>query len=227
MSPDSRVRAGDDLGGKSSLMNISMRGLTATLATSAVALTGVLAATPAQAADRPKSLAQVLAADGHRFDKKWGDLDILDAAVMAVLDAKPKSPVGILAKKKAKLTAFLPTDRAFRQLAEDLTGSAPKSEKATFNALAEAAGIDVIETVLLYHVVPGKTLNSGKVAKSDGAKLTTAQGGKVTVDVRKKYIALKDADPDLRDPRVIKTDVNKGNPQIGHVIDRVLLPIDV
>lgn len=211
-------------------MNISMRGLTATLATSAVALTGALAAAPAaQAADRDRttSLAQVLAADGHRFDKKWGDLDILDAAVMAVLDAKPDSAVGILAKKKAKLTAFLPTDRAFRQLAKDLTGTAPKTEKATFNALAEAAGIDVIETVLLYHVVPGATLNSGKVAKSDGAKLTTAQGGTVTVDVRKKFIALKDADPDLRDPRVVAVDVNKGNPQIGHVIDRVLLPLDV
>lgn len=211
-------------------MNISMRGLTAALATSAVALTGALAAAPAaQAAERGRttSLAQVLAADGHKFDKKWGDLDILDAAVMAVLDAKPDSAVGILAKKKAKLTAFLPTDRAFRQLAKDLTGSAPKTEKATFNALAEAAGIDVIETVLLYHVVPGATLNSGKVAKSDGVELTTAQGGTVTVNVTKKFIALKDADPDLRDPRVVKVDINKGNPQIGHVIDRVLLPLDV
>ncbi|GAA4373930.1 fasciclin domain-containing protein [Nocardioides caricicola] len=211
-------------------MNISLRGLTAAIATSAVAVTGALAAAPAtQAADRdrPTSLAQVLAADGHRFDKKWGDLDILDAAVMAVLDAKPDSPVGILAKRRAKLTAFLPTDRAFRQLAEDLTGSAPRTEKATFNALAEAAGIDVIETVLLYHVVPGATINSAKVAKSDGAELTTAQGGTVTVNVTKKFIALVDADPDLRNPRVIKVDVNKGNPQIGHVIDRVLLPLDV
>ena len=214
-------------------MNITKRGLTATLATSAIALTGALAAAPASQAapaperDRTTSLAQVLAADGHRFDKKWGDLDILDAAVTAVLKAKPDSPVGVLAKRNVKLTAFLPTDRAFRQLAKDLTGSAPKTEKKTFNALASAAGIDVIETVLLYHVVPGKTLRSAKVAKSDGAELTTAQGGTITVDVRKKYIALVDADPDLRDPRVIATDVNKGNPQIGHVIDRVLLPIDV
>ena len=28
-------------------------------------------------------------------------------------------------------------------------------------------------------------------------------------------IALVDADPDLRDPRVIATDINKGNPQIA------------
>jgi len=204
---------------------------TAALATAALAASTVMAASPAaQAApakDRKTSLAQVLAADGHRFDKKWGDLDILDAAVSAVLAAKPDSAVGVLAKPRTRLTAFLPTDRAFRQLAKDLTGSAPATEKKTFNALADAAGIDVIEAVLLYHVVPGVTLNSGKVAKSDGVKLTTAQGGKVKVNVTKKFIALVDADPDLRNPHVIAVDVNKGNPQIGHVIDRVLLPLDV
>jgi uncharacterized surface protein with fasciclin (FAS1) repeats len=213
-------------------MNISMRGLTAALATSALASAAAFTAAPAaQAAPaeraRTTSLAQVLAADGHHFDKKWGDFDILDAAVMAVLKEKPKSAVGVLAKGRTKLTAFLPTDRAFRQLATTLTGKRPATEKATFTALAGAAGIDVIETVLLYHVVPGKTLGSGKVAKADGAKLTTAQGGTVTVDVRKKWIALVDADPDLRNPRVIAVDINKGNPQIAHAIDRVLLPIDL
>jgi uncharacterized surface protein with fasciclin (FAS1) repeats len=208
-----------------------LRGLTAALATTTLAASATLALAPgAQAAperDKPTSLAQVLAADGHKFDKKWGDFDILDAAVMAVLDAKPKSAVAVLAKPKTKLTAFLPTDSAFRQLATALTGTKPKTEKATFAALAEAAGIDTIETVLLYHVVPGKTLGSAKVAKADGVKLTTAQGGKVTVQVMGKRISLEDADPDMRDPRVVMVDVNKGNPQIGHAIDRVLLPIDL
>ena len=209
-------------------MKISMRGLTAALATSALASTAALAAAPAaQAADRPTSLAQVLAADGHKFDKKWGDFDILDAAVMAVLKEKPKSAVGVLAKRNVKLTAFLPTDRAFRQLATTLTGTRPATEKATFNALASAAGIDTIETVLLYHVVPGKTLGSGKVVKADGAKLTTAQGGTVTVDIKGKRVFLADADPDLRNPQVIAVDINKGNPQIAHAINRVLLPIDL
>jgi uncharacterized surface protein with fasciclin (FAS1) repeats len=206
-----------------------------TIRASAVGLTaaalaaGTLAAqTPAQAASgRPTSLAQVLAADGHHFDRKWGDFDILDAAVLAVLDAKPKSPVGVLAKRKVRLTAFLPTDRAFRSLAATLTGSRPKSEKATFNALAKAAGIDTIETVLLYHVVPGRTLTAAKVVGADGKKLTTAQGGKITVRVGKKQVRLVDADPDLRNPRVVATNINKGNPQIAHAIDRVLLPIDL
>ena len=205
-------------------------GLTAVV----LAATASVAAAPgAQAAPstteraRTTSLADVLAADGHRFDKKWGDFDILDAAVTAVLKEKPKSPVAVLAKRKVKLTAFLPTDRAFRKLAKTLTGKAPKTERATFNALAKAAGIDVIETVLLYHVVPGKTLGAKKVLAADGKKLKTAQGGKVTVQVKGKKVTLVDADPDLANPRVIATDINKGNPQIAHAINRVLLPIDL
>lgn len=208
-----------------------LRGLTAALATTTLAASATVALAPgAQAApERPKptSLAQVLAADGHHFDKSWGDFDILDAAVMAVLKAKPKSPVAVLTKGRTKLTAFLPTDRAFRSLATTLTGTRPATEKATFKALAGAAGLDVIETVLLYHVVPGKTLGSAKVVKADGKKLKTAQGGSIEVVVRKKTVSLRDADPDLRNPRVVKTDINRGNPQIAHVIDRVLLPIDV
>jgi len=211
-------------------MNYVHRTVTAALATAALAATSVLAVSPAaQAAPaqgKPTSLAAVLAADGSKFDKKWGDFDILDNAVTAVLEAKPNSAVGVLAKPRTKLTAFLPTDRAFRVLATQLTGEKPRSEKATFGALAEAAGIDTIETVLLYHVVPGKTLGAGKVAV-DGKKLKTAQGGTITVNVTKKAVSLIDADPDLRNPRVVVTNINKGNPQIAHAIDRVLLPVDL
>ena len=201
-------------------------GLAAALATTASIAT---APTAHAAPERPKttSLAQVLAADGHRFDAKWGDFDILDKAVMTVLGEKPDSPVGVLAKGRTKLTAFLPTDRAFRSLVTALTGSQPKSERATFRTLANATGVDTIETVLLYHVVPGATLGSAKVLKADGAKLTTAQGGTVKVHVKKKMVRLQDKDRDLRDPRVIAVDINKGNPQIAHAIDRVLLPVDL
>jgi uncharacterized surface protein with fasciclin (FAS1) repeats len=87
--------------------------------------------------------------------------------------------------------------------------------------------VDVIETVLLYHVVPGKTLSAAKVVKADGKKLTTAQGGTVTVKVKGKKVILVDADPDLRNPRVIATNINKGNRQIAHAINRVLLPLDL
>ena len=200
---------------------------TAAAGLAVAALTAAGLSTPAEAAAKPKSLAQVLAADGAKFDKLGGDFDILEAAVLAVLKEKPDSAVGVLTKRKTKLTAFLPTDKAFRNLAAALTGEKPKSEKAAFTALADAAGIDLIETVLLYHVVPGKTLNAKKVVAAKGKKLTTAQGGTVTVKVNGKKVTLADADPDVANPRVVATDINKGNPQIAHAINGVLLPADL
>jgi hypothetical protein len=44
----------------------------------------------------------------------------LDNAVGAVLAAKPNSPVAVLADGNVPLTAFLPTDGAFRRLAHSL-----------------------------------------------------------------------------------------------------------
>jgi uncharacterized surface protein with fasciclin (FAS1) repeats len=205
--------------------------------TAAAALTGAMtlsglaapadAAAPSAAArSGHRSLATVLAADGHHFDRKWRDFDILDAAVTAVLHEKPNSPVRILTQGRKRLTAFLPTDAAFRSLVRSLTGRAPKRERATFVALARAAGIDTVETVLLYHVVPGATITKKQARHADGARLTTAQGGTITVNVRGKKVFLRDADPDAANPRVVAFDINKGNRQIGHGINRVLRPVD-
>lgn len=175
------------------------------------------------------SLATVLAADGPSFDRNWGDFDILDHAVRRVLKKKPDSPVALLTEGRQRATVFAPTDRAFRTLVRALTGKAPMREKATFRALASAAGIDTIEGVLLYHVVPGRTLTSAKVVQSDGARLTTAQGGVVAVNVTKNGVRLIDRDPDARNAKVVERlmDINKGNRQIAHGINRVLRPIDL
>jgi uncharacterized surface protein with fasciclin (FAS1) repeats len=67
---------------------------------------------------------------------------------------------GVLADGATPVTAFIPDDRAFRLLAHDLTGHWYRTERGTFNALATAAGIDAIESILLYHVVPGATIDS-------------------------------------------------------------------
>ena len=80
---------------------------------------------------------------------------------------------------------------------------------------------------LLYHVVPGKTITAKDALKADGAKLTTAQGGKITVKVRRGSISLVDADKNSRNPRVNVPNINKGNKQIAHGIDRVLRPLDL
>jgi uncharacterized surface protein with fasciclin (FAS1) repeats len=173
----------------------------------------------------------VLTSDGNKFDKNGKDFDVVTEAVLAVLAAKPDSAVKVLADPSVKLTAFIPTDKAFLKLASDLTGKKVTSEKKAFTTVA-GLGIDTVETVLLYHVVAGSKINAKAALKANGATLTTAQGGTFTVKVSKRpSIQLRDNDPNSRNPRVVLalTDINKGkqNQQIAHGIDRVLRPVDL
>jgi len=209
-----------------------MRRVSALLATSALALGAITAAAPAANAKAvgEDSLATLLTSDGDQFDKNAKDFDILTEAAFAVVAAKPGSPVALVADGTKRATVFAPTDQAFRVLVKDLTGETIKSEKKIFEKLVELAGVDTIETVLLYHVIPSKTLTSPKVLKADGAKVMTAAGKTVKVDVRMKpslKITLKDKDKGAQDPKVILSalDLNKGNKQVAHGIDRVLRPI--
>jgi len=205
-----------------------------TVAIAAAAIvTSALAAAPADAhgKTRPlgtRSLAAVLTADTGGFDRNGSDYDILTAAVLAVLDAKPSSAVGVLTDGGTALTAFVPNDRAFQTLVADLRHSRRlPGERAAFTAVA-GLGIDTVEAVLLYHVVPGATITRKAALKADGAALTTAAGSTVQVDVYWfARVRLVDADRNDRDPRVNRFDVNKGNRQIAHGIDRVLRPIDL
>ena len=209
------------------------RRLAAATAAAAAALSLALAS-PASAATAPsgtKSLAAVLTADGDQFDRNWYDYDIVTEAVLAVLRAKPSSPVGILADGTKPLTAFIPNDRAFQVLVADLTHQWLPSEKAVFGAVA-GLGIDTVETVLLYHVVPGATITKAMAVKSNGAQLTTALGSTIGVrvfDARYPIVMLKDQDPNdinpFLNPRAL--DINKGNKQIAHGILFVLRPANL
>jgi uncharacterized surface protein with fasciclin (FAS1) repeats len=193
-------------------------------------LTGVVAAGPAAASSSgDRSLAAVLTADGNRFDRNPRDYDIVTEAVLAVLAAKPSSPVSVLTDGSVPLTAFIPNDRAFRILVKDLTGRWVVKESAVFAAVA-GLGIDTVETVLLYHVVPGATITKAQARRADGATLTTAQGGTVTVRVpfrRAPLVILKDQDRNDANPFVVRFDINKGNAQIAHGIALVLRPVDL
>ena len=187
------------------------------------------ASTPAPLGTR--SLAAVLTSDGNQFDRNWYDYDIVTEAVLAVLGAKPNSPVKVLTDGTVPVTAFIPNDRAFQVLVRDLAGTTPRTEQATFQAVA-GLGIDTVETVLLYHVVPGATITKKAAVKANGAVLTTAQGGTFRVKVYNRHvpiIELRDQDPNdvnpFLNPRAL--DINKGNRQIAHGIVFVLRPADL
>ena len=139
------------------------------------------------------------------------------------------SAVGVLAKGDVALTAFLPTDRAFQILVKQISGKSIYTEQGVFAAVAKL-GIPTVEKVLLYHVVPGATITAAMALKSNGANLKTALGLTIHVAVYPgPEISLWDKDPYLRNPRVIlsQTDINKGNKQIAHGINRVLLPLPI
>ncbi|MER7456849.1 fasciclin domain-containing protein [Micromonospora sp. NPDC126480] len=217
-------------------MNIARLAARTAAGAVAAALAATAVAAPAQAGGTKSpgttSLAQVLTKDLRGFDHNPRDFDILTRAVLTVLEAKPDSAVAVLADGTVALTAFIPNDAAFRQLVREITGSRTlPSESTAFTAVA-GLGVDTVENVLLYHVVPGATIDRRAAVKADGAELTTALGPALEVDVRTywhwyRQVRLIDADTDDRDPRVIRYDINRGNKQIAHVIDRVLRPIDL
>jgi hypothetical protein len=212
---------------------MKLRRLGVIAATIGLTATAAVAVAPAASAHTGnRSLAEVLTSDGNRFDRNWYDYDIVTEAVLAVLAAKPASPVGLLADGDVPLTAFIPNDRAFQVLARDLTGRWPSTEEKTFTALVDAVGVDAIEQVLLYHVVPGAAITKKAAVNANGAVLTTAQGGTISVRVYSRYLPIVELrDQDRNDinpflnPRAL--DINAGNAQIAHGILFVLRPLDL
>lgn len=173
-----------------------------------------------------ESLASILTAK-NSFDEDGQNFDILTAAVIAVLTAKPNSTVKALTDGTVALTAFIPTDSAFQTLVSKLTNQANVSEEETFKTLA-GLGIDTIEQVLLYHVVVGAPILSPAALAANGAVINTALTGKsFTVSVNGTTISLADSDPIAADPVVnlAQVDINAGNNQVAHGINAVLLPV--
>jgi uncharacterized surface protein with fasciclin (FAS1) repeats len=207
-------------------MRTSIKRVAALGAAAVLGATALAAAPAANAADGETSLASVLKVGQAKFDRDFTDFDIVTKAAEAVLAAKPDSNVKLLADGSVALTVFAPTDQAFINLASALSGKTVKTEAAAFKAVA-GLGIDTVEQVLLYHVVPGGPILSQDALKANNAKLKTAEGKNIGVRVTSKpAIILVDRAPKLANPRVIldKVDINKGNKQVAHGINGVLLP---
>lgn len=197
------------------------------------AAVGAVAFAPAAASahDGPGvTLADILLSDAahddeNGFDHNWRDDDIVTEALLLFPDLTAAAD-----NPDANLTAFLPNDRAFRKLAKDITGERPRTGADTFAAVA-SLGVDTVETVLTYHIVPDARISLEAALGADGAVLATLQGGTVEVDVkgrRHQRVKLIDADNDDRNPKVIAGDLG-GEAVNGyaHGINRVLRPIDL
>ena len=170
-------------------------------------------------------LTEVIDLGNRKFDTTAGDFDIFTAIYIDTWVARGKSPLRVLSDGKVKLTAFVPTDAAFRKLVKDLTGKKLSSERAVANAVM-SLGAKTVEQVLLYHVVLGDPVLSPAALAANGAQLTTAQGESFGVQVSGTTITLVDKSDKTRNPVVLLplVDINKGNNQVAHGINRVLLP---
>jgi uncharacterized surface protein with fasciclin (FAS1) repeats len=177
-----------------------------------------------------QSLAEILLSDSagddaQGFDHNWKDYDIVTQAVLLFPDL-----VAAASNPDLDITVFLPNDKAFRTLVKDLTGQRLRSEADVFGAVA-GLGVDTVKTVLTYHIIVGAAIDYDTALQSNGAALTTLQGGTFTVKVRGKWcptIRLIDNDPDARDPRVIDPNIGgEATNGFAHGIDRVLRPIDL
>ena len=139
--------------------------------------------------------------------------DIVDTAVAAgdfTTLAAALEAAGLVETLKGEgpFTVFAPTDAAFAKL-----------PAGTVEALLKDPKGDLTQ-ILTYHVVPGKVL-AADVVKLDGQKVTTVQGGDLTVGVDGDKVSLTDAAGNT--VNVTATDIEASNGVI-HVIDGVLMP---
>ncbi len=134
--------------------------------------------------------------------------DIVDTAVAAnqfntlVAAVKAAGLVDTL-KGDGPFTVFAPTDEAFSKL-----------PGGTVESLLEPKNRKLLQTILTYHVIPGKVTAGDILGKR--LEADTASGKKVTIDATGGEVRIDTA-------RVIRADIMTANGVI-HVIDRVITP---
>jgi len=206
---------------------MSVRKIIATAVATGTALIGGLAASSTAGAEGA-TLADILAAQGGGTDSNWYDFDILAAGVGAagLTDA--------LADPNLDATVFIPNDRAFQALVADLFGWKYwfANEATILQKIVELEGSapGTLQTVILYHVVPGQIDSATALSVPRGTELTTLQGGTIKVyPIRwAKTARLADQDPNDIDPFLVrsKLDIQASN-GIAHGISFVLRPADL
>jgi uncharacterized surface protein with fasciclin (FAS1) repeats len=200
------------------------RTLVAVLAACALAMG--LGTQPAGGQESGPTLADVLEAQGGSTDRNWYDYDILAAGVDAAgLSAALDDP-------GADLTVFIPNDRAFQALVVDLYGWWYwfADETTVLNKIVEleTSAPGTLQTVILYHAVPGQIDSQTALSVPKGTALTTLQGGTIGVYPVWGTAILSDQDRNDLNPWLVRgqLDIRASN-GIAHGIGLVLRPSDL
>lgn len=206
---------------------MKLRKLTALALASGAVVAGSLAAPTSVSAQEP-TLADILEAQGDGTDRNWYDFDILAAGVEAAgLGAALDDPA-------ADLTVFIPNDRAFQALAADLFGWKYwfRDEATILDKIVEleASAPGTLETVILYHAVPGQIDSATALGVPRGTELATLQGETIKVYPIRwlKTAVLADQDRNDANPFLVKSKLDiKASNGIAHGISLVLRPTDL
>lgn len=187
-----------------------------TAAVAALVLVGPIAPANAHGSAAPTGSivdVAVAASGGGTPDNNPYDYDLLVQALGAT------GLASVLSDTSRRFTVFAPNDRAFLRLVTDVTGAAPASEAAALTTITTTLSVDQISGLLLYHVVPDRSLGAVEVLLSKS--LTMANGGVV----KPRFTTLRDENTALRDPRLILKSLNiRASNGVLHGIDRVLVP---
>jgi len=100
-------------------------------------------------------------------------------------------------------TVFAPTNQAFGNLSD-----------GTLDMLLQAENKEQLQSILTYHVVPGKIMSSDL---KDGQMVETVQGNKIKVSLSDGAM--------INGASVVKADVEASN-GVVHIIDAVIMPSD-
>lgn len=171
----------------------------------------------------------------EQADKRYGSFNIIGNVVLALADTGDLSAADVEALGSAEITAFLPTDRAFRRLVADLSGKRvwQVRESAVIPFLVDNLPLATIAEVVKYHIyAAGKvdyraalSLDSNR-RKGTNVYIPMYNGGELGIDRRWFFIQLRDSGEagfGANNPWVIMPDIDAGNALV-HGINRVLLP---
>ena len=150
----------------------------------------------------------ILASNGviHIIDSVLLPKDIVDLAIEAnfntLVKAVKAADLVATLKSDGPFTVFAPTDAAFVRLSEGTLATLLKPENAK-----------KLQSILTYHVVPGRVMASEVVALKSAK---TVNGQQIAIKVESGEVYVDNA-------RVIKTDIIGTNGVI-HVLDAVIIP---
>ena len=168
-------------------------------------------------------------------EKDRGRYNIIGQTVIALVQNGVLDDADVAALQTAEITAFLPTDIAFRRLVADIQGTKwwRVAEGDVIPALVGVLGLETIGEVVKYHIFPGgkvdyRTALSLDDNRRNGTEVSIEMynGGMLDIDRRYWLLQLDDSGEagfGSNNPFVAQRNIDGGN-AIVHGISEVLLP---